>query len=292
MKNGRPVIVILLAVAAISAMPTELLANDHCLNIPIELAIRNTRRRSVEHTITAARVLGRIKNRQETMLVDVRGAGEFEQFRIPGSINVPLHAVKTKPFLKVGPFILFDEGYRHELLANECSTLAGSGFPCSVLYGGLTAWRDERGDLEGEHAAWGKLGSMTAALFFHERNMEGWVMIDASQQRSLVSVCLMPDAAHVPFTAAPAQFASRLIERLRPRRADVFTRILIFNEKGAGYDSIRLYAGKAALRSLYFLEGGIEQYAAYLTQQTLLALPRGERLKTADGCGSVCGGKR
>lgn len=292
MKNGRTVGAFLLALAAISGMATALPASDPCANIPAELAVRNIRKPDVTHILTASALLGRIKNRQETVLVDVRGSGEFEQFRIPGSINVPLHFVKTKPFLKVRPFLLVDEGYRYELLADECRKLAGAGFPCLVLYGGLTAWRDEGGTREGEHTAWKELGSMTAALFSSEKDVEGWVMVDASLQKSLLSVCLMPDAAHVPFTGAPVQFVSRLIDTLRPRQTDLFTRILIFNEKGAGYDSIRLFAGKAALKSVYFLEGGLEQYAAYLSQRTLLALPRGERMKTADGCGSACGGKR
>nr|WP_320192692.1 transglutaminase domain-containing protein [uncultured Desulfobacter sp.] len=39
------------------------------------------------------------KNKEEIILIDVRNHQQFEKFRIPGSINIPIFAIKTKLFL-------------------------------------------------------------------------------------------------------------------------------------------------------------------------------------------------
>lgn len=53
------------------------------------------------------------EKKKEWMLVDIRPTAAFEKLRIPGSLNVPIFAIKTKPFLKKQDLVLVDEGYRY-----------------------------------------------------------------------------------------------------------------------------------------------------------------------------------
>ncbi len=284
--------VILLVMTMLCGIPEAIPATDPCGDIAVEFPARKIQKRDRVRSLSASSILRRMKDGREMLLVDVREAGAFAKFKIPGSINIPLHFVKVKPFLKKKTFILVNEGSRYGLLAEECRKLSETGFPCSALYGGLTAWRDEGGTLEGDHAAWMRLGDIPAAVFFLEKEMEGWFMIDTSRKRAALSACLLPDAVHVDVSGSPEQAVSRLGEAASRDRTDPFTRIIVFNEKGTDYDSVRFFAGKAGLKNVFYLEGGLEQYAAYLNQRRLAALPREGRLKTTAGCGSSCGGKR
>jgi len=291
MKNVHMLSLLLLATVLTVHAPAVIPASDPCKGIPAELVKRTPQRLDATRTVSVAGVFQQAKEGRETLLIDVRSPEAFGRFRIPGSINIPLHFVKTKPFLKKKPFILLDEGVRHGSLAEECRKLADAGFPCSILYGGLTAWQDGGGSLEGDHAAWKGLGDMPAAALFLEKDREDWLMIDVSRQRSTLSTCLMPDAVHVEVSGSPEQSVSELSDAGWVGRTGSFTRILIFNEKGTDYDSIRFLTGKAGLQNIFYLEGGLEQYAAYLSQRRLSALPRESRLNTTTGCGSTCGGK-
>ena len=283
---------ILFIMTMLCGMRETIPATDPYGDIAVEFAARKIQKRDMARSLSAPSVLRRMKDGREMLLVDVREARAFEQFRIPGSINIPLHFVKTKPFLKKKTFLLVNEGSRYGLLAEECRKLSDAGFPCSVLYGGLTAWRDEGGALEGDHTAWKRLGDMPAAAFFLEKEMQGWLMIDTSRKRGTVSACLLPEAVHVDLSGSLEQAVSRLGEAGGRGRSDSFTRTLILNEKGTDYDSIRFSVEKAGLKSVFYLEGGVGQYAAYLHQLRLLALPREGRLKTTAACGSSCGGKK
>ena len=48
-------------------------------------------------------VLAMLKRNQDIILVDVRHKEAFDKSRIAGSIHIPLHALKTKNFLKTKP---------------------------------------------------------------------------------------------------------------------------------------------------------------------------------------------
>jgi len=61
-------------------------------------------------------------------LIDVRSDSEFSSFRIAGSINIPLHQIKTKEFLKKLPVVLVSEGRNTSQLEMACKELELSGF--------------------------------------------------------------------------------------------------------------------------------------------------------------------
>jgi rhodanese-related sulfurtransferase len=98
-------------------------------------------KRNPELAISAESVLQKLKEKREIILIDVRNSKKFEKFRIPGSINIPLFAIKTKTFLKSKPLVLINEGYSYSQLEQECMILRNSGFKASILDGGIYYWK-------------------------------------------------------------------------------------------------------------------------------------------------------
>lgn len=68
-----------------------------------------------------------IKNIEEATLIDVRYREEFEQNRVPGSVNIPwdMHLYYLEEFKEYGkPLVFFcEEGYRSGLVVLSLRTL-------------------------------------------------------------------------------------------------------------------------------------------------------------------------
>ena len=83
--------------------------------------------------------------RNEMLLVDIRPAAAFERLRIPGSLNVPLFAIKAKTFLKKYDLVLVDEGYRYAQIEEACRHLRRAGFPASDIERWIVGLEQKRG---------------------------------------------------------------------------------------------------------------------------------------------------
>ncbi len=92
--------------------------------IPEELIARKLKKHDPSLAISVEAVRYKLKRNQKLTLVDVRSRQDFERLHIPGSINIPLYAVKTKTYLKSAPVVLVNEGFRYVELENECRRLA------------------------------------------------------------------------------------------------------------------------------------------------------------------------
>ena len=108
--------------------------------IPDELIARNYQEHDSAMAISVETVLYKIKGNQPFTLVDVRRKQAFKRLQIPGSISIPLYAVKTKDYLKPVPVVLVNEGLRYAEIQKECRLLARRGFKVFILDGGLPAW--------------------------------------------------------------------------------------------------------------------------------------------------------
>ena len=124
----------------------------------IEFAIRGTivERSSAQTDRDMALYLGFqetqhvLKDPGRVVWVDVRSAETFGRARIPGSLQIPLFAVKTKEFLKGRSVVIVDEGHGSSTLEMECRKLREMGFSdLSIWYGGLNAWWQLGGQVEG-----------------------------------------------------------------------------------------------------------------------------------------------
>jgi len=72
--------------------------SDHASTIPDELIARKIKKHDPSLAISVEAVLYKLKRNQKLTLVDVRRKQDFARLHIPGSINIPTYAVKTKTY--------------------------------------------------------------------------------------------------------------------------------------------------------------------------------------------------
>ncbi len=86
----------------------------------------------------------------DSVLVDVRPAGEFETAHIDGALNLEPGQVRSKHFLHGKNLILVGSGKAEEELYRLCASLKAEGFARTrVLQGGMATWRGLDGPLVG-----------------------------------------------------------------------------------------------------------------------------------------------
>jgi len=258
--------------------------NSEALTIPTELLTTKSKKRNPAFAITVESVLQKARERQEIILIDVRKRDEFEKFRIPGSINIPLFAIKTKAFLKSKSLVLVNEGYSYSQLERECEQLRKCGFKVWLLNGGLHYWRRKRGPLRGDPFAQKALNRMPPAIFFTERDYENWLMIDISTSKDSGARSLVPQSIPIPYLNDAKSFISKF-KRISAKYEDKqFTSVLIFDEKGVRYEKIEKVIQKTDFKNIFFLKGGIEAYKSFLEQQLIVRQARRHSKKTLKGC--------
>lgn len=255
------------------------------IGIPAELITRKLRKRDATFAISVESVLRKLKKKEKMVLVDVRNREEFEKFRIPGSINIPLFAIKTKTFLKHKPLVLINDGYHYSPLERECKRLKDSGFTAIwILHGGLSAWRKKGATVNGDIFAQKELNKMPAQIFFEEKNDESWVVIDISRSESSESRYLLPQAISIPFANDAGDFVSSIKRVMERHEKNSFLSFLIFNENGEQYEKIEKLIEEAGLRNVFYLKEGLRGYNGFLKRQALMWQSKDHSRKTLKKC--------
>jgi hypothetical protein len=72
-------------------------SSDYLPSFPSHCLPAKLKKRNPTFSISVESVRQKLKENQNILLVDIRKKDEFEKFSIPGSINIPLFAVKTAP---------------------------------------------------------------------------------------------------------------------------------------------------------------------------------------------------
>ena len=202
--------------------------------------------------------------------VDVRAPQAFERYNIPGSLNIPLHAVKAKTFLKPTAAILVDEGHATANLETACAELRKAGFAkVSILDGGLYAWRTKRGPLSGDAIAHRELERMDASELFVERLYDDWLVLDfSSTKRPALRRWLPRDIESIDVKGdAVASIKTSVAKR---RGVTPALRILVISDTGKDYDAIARIVAKSGVTNASYLEQGLSDYADHVTKQTVM----------------------
>ena len=288
MNTSKYLIILVLSVLTGLSVHTSTAEASSGPKIPSDPAAVRSKKQDFSFAVPAESVLKRLKQGQKIILVDVRNKGEFEKVRIPGAINIPLFAVKTKAFLKSGPLVLVDTGCSNSLLEKECRTLRNAGFTVSILNGGLTSWRRKGGKLEGDLLALNRYNKISPRIFFREKENENMLVIDISGKQADDSKRLILHGIHVPVSG-------NLKEKLKKLRAlfvnrNRFQSVLVFNETGKDYERVEKILEKAGVENVFYLKGGLNAYKRFLQHQVLSRKSKESRIKTVNKCGK-CGQK-
>jgi rhodanese-related sulfurtransferase len=236
---------------------------------------------STDLYVSPETVLSLLKKKQDLTLIDVRDTNSFGRFRIPGSIHVPLYAVKAKGFLQNRFLVLVHEGYPDAQVEQACQALRDSGFKkVWILRGGLVSWSMHRGPAEGDPPARAELGKVPSPAFFLKKDSEEWLVVDISRdhKRTLRS---LPRAVHVPFPAEPRSFPSRLKAALDSKPGSSPRFLLLCAAKEEDYAAVNPLVQEAGIKDAFYLKGGLAGYESFLQQLSFLAHP--ERITQQGG---------
>ncbi len=251
--------------------------------IPQVLSNRKPRRHEPSFAISPDAVIYKLKQRQKISLVDVRNPKDFARLQIPGSLNIPLYAVKTKVFLKSFPVVLINEGFLYRRLEIACRNLEGLGFKAFILDGGLSAWKQRQGPLVGDLSALEEMKRVSPREFLRQKDYETTLTIDISPVQTQTSRQLMPYSSHIPVSAERGEGLRKLNRILADHKNQPFVSVVVFNQTGAMDSGVNKILAAAGVNA-FWLQGGVAGYKRYLKYLILSWLPRDSRIETNRKC--------
>ena len=217
------------------------------------------------------------------MFIDVRDPLKFQSFRIPGSLNIPLYALKSKPFLKAKPLILVNEGFEVLELKKECIRLKEAGFKdVKILKGGLNAWKENKGKIQGDIFAMKKLNRVSSNLLFKEKKNENLLLINILNPEDTGKPSIFPKAVPISMEET-AQFCEKIKSTIH-NHGTASSPVLISNETGENYDHIDRLLKSAGITPLFYLEKGEQGYKRYLSLQAQMGQPHKRTTKRGHKC--------
>ncbi len=256
------------------------------LSIPSELLRIKSKIYNPAVVITVETVLKKRKKKENIILIDVRNTSEFKKVRIPGSMNIPLFAIKTKAFLKTKPVVLLNEGYRYSQMEKECMRLQDVGFSnISIMFGGLQYWRKKGGPIEGDIFSQKELNKVTARDFFEERNINNQVVVNISEKMNEAATSLIPQTIFIPYQNQGKNFIPKLKEGLHQKGGNPLRQILIYNRNGEYPEGLETLLKEAGIQKVFFLKLGLQGYKGFLQQQAQMLQSKNEK-KTIKKCAS------
>jgi rhodanese-related sulfurtransferase len=232
-------------------------------------------------------IMASMNRKQGLLLVDVRGKDAFEKYRIPGTIRVPLHALKTKAFLKDRPVVLVNEGHPNPVLERACRDMRSAGFAhVSILNGGLRCWQQKNGPIEGDAFAAIDASRISPIDFFPHHDSVEWLVVrvatPASGPRRFRS--LVPSAIDLPWDGNPSAFAAALKALAARGSRSPLACILVCDAGGTQYEPIERAVQQEGISRVFYLKGGMEAYEAFAEQQALLQQRGTEEMQRCATC--------
>jgi rhodanese-related sulfurtransferase len=290
MKKIRQLTLITIAITFLAGLPVNTLADRNSIDPKIRFEQAAAKLQKQDHSclISAQSVLQRLKLGKKIMLVDIRNQEEFAKLSIPGAINIPLHFVKSKSFLKSKPIVLVDGGYTDRQTEETCKALRHEGFRVSILSGGLISWHRQGGPVKGDLLALNRYKNISPLRFYREKNRKDQIIINVSEKQHAESMQLMPGAKHIPVQVSSQTAVSQVEKSILKQNINPFFPVVIFNQTGEQYEPIENIIKKAGLKNVYFLKGGLKGYQKFLKHLALSRQPRESRIKAANRCGN-CG---
>ena len=275
--------------AANSKMFLVFLISFFLMGLPSHIpAAKNTEQKNACITISAKAVQQHLTKGKRSVFVDVRNAKEFEKVSIPGAVNIPLHFIKTRTFLKDKALILVDGGYPDRQTEETCKALRHEGFRVSILSCGLLAWHRQGGPVKGDLLALNRYKNISPLRFYRGKNRDNQIIIDVSEKQHAESMQLMPSAKHIPIQVSSQTAVSQVEKSILKQNINPLFPIVIFNQTGEQYEAIENIIKKAGLNNAYFLKGGLKGYQKFLQHLALSRQPKESRIKAANRCGN-CG---
>jgi rhodanese-related sulfurtransferase len=216
-------------------------------------------------------------------LVDIRSKTDFEQFHIPGSLNISLYAIRTKAYLKNKPIVLVNEGFALVEPAEGCKALNRAGFRATLLAGGLMSWKARGGCLAGDPFAMTQLNRVIPMHYFLEAGNGHHLLVDASEAPDQHAMPVFDDALAVDLSDNAKAF-SQIKEIFQADPADPFRTIVIYTEDGRKDDYLQRCLVRAGINEFFIIQGGRRACEQQFHNLQMAGRPLKDRLYRSGGC--------
>jgi rhodanese-related sulfurtransferase len=213
----------------------------------------------------SARELARWRRGPDLVIVDARPAAEFRRVRIPGSINLPVRSLLSRAYLRPRHVLLVDRGYLGGELEASCRELRAAGFASvAIVEGGLHAWAQTIGDLEGDRAARNQLDRIAPRDFSRATRFDHWLVVDVSAAPAPDLDELLPGAQRAPLGGDPAAFRQQLAKLIQAREGGQGALFLgIVDADDSRYAEVGRALSSLGVVHAFFLDGGLEAYRGF-----------------------------
>jgi hypothetical protein len=168
---------------------------------------------------------------------------------------------------------LVNEGYLLKPLEMEIVHLRERGFQVWTIHGGLNYWRVKGMPLEGDLFAQRDLNRVPPHAYHAEKDCHAWLKIDVSASNQEKDYALIGDAMHIPFEGQKEVFLKKWKAVMNQYSRKPLLSVLVFNRDGRGYEEIEKCIQATGEHNVFFLQGGLSEYGAFLNRQRHLLHP-------------------
>lgn len=224
-------------------------------------------------------VLDLYNNNQKNQLalVDVRPEEEYENFRIPNTINIQAHLLKYKSYLKTKNLVLVNSGKQYKALESTVLDLRLRGFEkITILDGGLRKWKSEANRLDGKSSAAKFLNTMSVKEFLSESSHGPWIVFDLNKQ-NIFNNEISGNVIHLPYDGL---FSLNLNSKLNEIDDLGLTRILFTSNDKEIYSKLVPILEEKGI-SNYHILSEITDYIKVFNQKTRMASTAKNRVTKA-----------
>jgi len=258
-------------VAALTESHTKVLNNKPDTSCEAPDASQKKKLSLIRSCTASLLTIDKLRLLKDFSFVDVRSSAEYDRYHITGSINIPLHQVKTKEFLKKMSVVLVNDGRSTADLEKTCVDLKQVGFDhVTVLEGGLFAWRANKRPLEGDPLAQAKLNRMSADEMIEERKKPNLYVIDVSTTGKHKDLnAWLPAKIIVIQSKSKKDSIARINSTItQQRKLNPLSRPILIADDDNGYERFDASLQKTGMAiGMLRLEGGINGYREYVTRQ-------------------------
>ncbi len=207
------------------------------------------------YQISAYQALKQLK-KTDTLLVDVRPAQEFNQFSIPGSLNIPAYLLKNKAFLKGKKLFLINDGSQSLNLSQVCHELGNMGIETHFVTGGLNSWSKVSHVLNAYDAFNAPLDMMTPVSFSLELSLPDILLISLSAPsvNTEHDPLLSQHTNYIDFKNNVVLLTRQIKDLLK--KNPYVVRLFIYNQDGQIPTRLKSHLNQQFRQSIFYLKGG------------------------------------
>lgn len=254
--------------------PTKALSNKPDTSCDASDALQRNLESLIRGCLVPFSAIDKLATQKDFSLVDVRSPTEYDRYHITGSINIPLHQVKTKEFLKKLSVVMVNDGRSTSELERICGELKQAGFNrVSVLEGGMFAWRANKRTLEGDPLAQVKLNRMSQIELIEEHSRPNLYVIDVSTPGKYKDIYdwLPAKIISVPLKSKGGSIARITTIISQQRKKSPKSIPLLIADNNDAYDRMEDDLKKSGIDSVVLLlDGGIQGYREHLKKQSAI----------------------